>query len=312
MNERKTEGRDIVSQGTPRSEGEIGGSDRGSAGTLFVVATPIGNLGDMSHRALDALRNCSRVAAEDTRRTRALLNHFGIVGKPLDAIHAHSAPRDIQRLVAHLRAGETIALATDAGTPLVSDPGGEAVRAAIEAGLAVVPIPGASAVLTALVGSGLAGDGGFRFMGFLPRDGTSRHVTIAKVCNTEETVVLFEAPNRVQGTLADLAAATPHRGVCVARELTKLHEEFVRGTCGELAASPREWLGEVVLVLGPHVPDARESAVSDEDIVVRIRRDLEAGMHAKTIAERVAAWSGRPRRDIYERVLELKRSLPGA
>ena len=226
-------------------------------GTLFVVATPIGNLDDMTARAIETLRACDRVAAEDTRRTRALLTHFGIGGKPLEALHAHSTDEDVARMVEKLEAGEHVALVTDAGTPAVSDPGGEVVRAAIAAGVRVVPIPGASAVLAALAASGLASDAGVRFLGFLPRDGVARAEAITRACETPEPVVLFESPNRTTATLGDLAAATPSRGACVARELTKVHEEIVRGTCATLAALEREWIGEVAIVLGAHAPEAR-------------------------------------------------------
>ncbi len=276
-------------------------------GALFVVATPIGNLDDLSMRALATLRACDRIAAEDTRRTRGLLSHFGITGKPLEALHAHSDARDVARLVERLGAGESIALVTDAGTPAVSDPGTEVVRAAIAAGVRVIPIPGASAVLAALVASGLSGDAGFRFMGFLPRDGRARGEAIAVASATSEPVILFESPNRTGATLEELAAATPSRRACVARELTKMHEELTRGTLSELAATPREWIGEIVIVLGAHDPDARAEAVDDAAIDARIDRELAGGSHAKTIAERLAAWSGRPKREVYERVISRKK-----
>jgi 16S rRNA (cytidine1402-2'-O)-methyltransferase len=272
-------------------------------GTLFVVATPIGNLGDLSGRAIETLKACDRVVAEDTRRTRQLLAHLGIGGKPVDRLDAHSTERDVARTLDALRAGETIALVTDAGTPGVSDPGGAAVRAAIEAGETVVPIPGPSAVLAALVASGVAGDGGFRFVGFLPRSGPERHRAVTLVSATPETVVLFEAPARAEETLRDLAAATPKRPACVARELTKIHEEFVRGTLAALAADPREWRGEIVIVLGAHAPEDREIVADDAAIDARIEEALSRGEHAKAIAERLAAWSGRPRRDLYARVV---------
>jgi 16S rRNA (cytidine1402-2'-O)-methyltransferase len=276
-------------------------------GTLSVVATPIGNLQDMSARAIEALRTCDRVAAEDTRRTRALLTHFGIGGKPIEALHAHSSEEDVERLVGRLEEGEHVALVTDAGTPAVSDPGGDVVRAAIARGIRVVPIPGASAVLAALAASGLASDAGFRFVGFLPRDGVGRGEAIARVCDTPEPVVLFESPNRIGGTLADLAAATPERAACVARELTKVHEELVRGTCATLARLEREWIGEIVVVLGAHSPEARELAVDDAALDARIDAELARGLHAKTVAERLAAWCGKPRREVYERVVARKR-----
>jgi 16S rRNA (cytidine1402-2'-O)-methyltransferase len=275
-------------------------------GTLFVVATPIGNLGDLTLRAIETLKTCDRIAAEDTRRTRTLLAHLGIVRKPLDALHAHSSERDVARATEQLVAGESIALVTDAGTPAVSDPGTALVEAAVRAGVTVVPIPGASAVLAALVASGLAGDGRFRFVGFLPRDGTARREAIALVCATAETVILFEAPTRTTDTLSDLALATPTRSACIARELTKLHEELVRGTLDELANDTREWRGEVALVLGAYSPESRET-VDDAAIDARIDAELEAGVHAKSLAERLAAWSGRPKRDLYARVLSRKR-----
>ncbi len=280
--------------------------EKRAVGTLFVVATPIGNLGDLSARAIDTLRACDRVVAEDTRRTRGLLSHIGIAGKPLEAIHAHSTDRDIARLIEKLTHGESMAMVTDAGTPVVSDPGDALVKAAIAAQVTVVPIPGASAVLAALVASGLAGDAGFRFLGFLPRTGTGRHEAIARACATPEPVILFEAANRTQATLEDLARATPDRAVCIARELTKVHEEFLRGTLAELASEAREYIGEIVIVLGAHDPSAREIKIDDDSIDARIDHELGEGFHAKVIAERIAAWSGRPKREIYERVIDRK------
>ncbi len=276
-------------------------------GTLFVVATPIGNLGDITARALDTLRACERIVAEDTRRTRQLLSHFGIAGKKVDRLDAHASPRDVARVAGLLAGGESVAVVTDAGTPGVSDPGEALVEAAIAAGARVVPIPGPSAVLAALVASGLAGDGRFRFVGFLPREGSERREAIALVCATPEPVVVLEAANRVEKTMRELAEATPERPACVARELTKLHEELVRGTCAALAASGRGWIGEVVLVLGAHSPDAREALVSEADLDARIDEALARGDHAKGVAERLAAWSGRSKREIYERVVARKR-----
>lgn len=275
--------------------------------SLYVVATPIGNLGDVTARAVETLKAVDRIAAEDTRHTRKLLSHLGIAGKPLDALHGHSNERDVARLVERLLAGESIAVVSDAGTPVVSDPGDALVRAAIAAGVRVVPIPGASAVLAALVASGLAGGGAFRFMGFLPREGAARREAIATACATAETTILYESPERTAATLRELADATPDRPACIARELTKVHEELVRGTLRELAAREDAWRGEIVIVLGPHVPSAREATVDDAALDARIDEELGAGGHAKTIAERLAAWSGRPKRDVYERVVARKR-----
>jgi 16S rRNA (cytidine1402-2'-O)-methyltransferase len=281
------------------------------AGTLYVVATPIGNLGDLTLRAIDVLKSCDRVAAEDTRRTRQLLSHLGIEGKPLDALHAHSTARDVAKLVERLGAGESIALVTDAGTPAVSDPGDALVKAAIAASTRVVPIPGASAVLAALVASGLATGVGFRFVGFLARDGVARRDGVATLCATPEPVVIFESPERTQATLTELADAMPERPACVARELTKVHEEVVRGTLASLANDRDTWRGEIAIVLGGWSPDQRSEEIDDAAVDARIDRELEGGTHAKTVADVVAAWSGRPRRVIYERVVRRKSSRRG-
>ncbi len=276
-------------------------------GTLFLVATPIGNLGDMSTRALETLRTCERILAEDTRRTRQLLSHFGIPGKPIERLDAHASEHDVARVVARLMEGERVVLVTDAGTPGVSDPGEALVEAAIATGAAIVPIPGPSAVLAAITASGAAGDGRFRLVGFLPREGSARRDAIALVCETPEAVVLFEAANRVQRTLHELADATPERGACVARELTKVHEEFIRSKCVALAADPREWLGEIVIVLAPHAPADRNVRIDDAALDARIEEALAQGDHARSTADRLAAWSGRPRREVYERVVKRKK-----
>ena len=278
------------------------------AGILYVVATPIGNLADLTLRAIDTLRTSDRIAAEDTRRTRQLLSHLGIEGKPLDALHAHSSDRDVAKLVGRLASGESISLVTDAGTPAVSDPGDALVKAAIAANVRVVPIPGASAVLAALVASGLATGVGFRFIGFLPRDGAARRDGVATICATAEPVILFESPERTQATLAELADAMPERPACVARELTKMHEEVVRGTLALLATDRDAWRGEIAIVLGGWTPDMRSEVIDDVAIDARIDRELELGAHAKTVADVIAAWCGRPRREIYERVVRKKSS----
>jgi 16S rRNA (cytidine1402-2'-O)-methyltransferase len=272
-----------------------------AGGTLYVVATPIGNLADVTLRAIEILRTCDRVAAEDTRQTRKLLSHLGISGTPIEGLHAHSSDRDVARVIDALETGASVALVTDAGTPIVSDPGDALVREAIARGIRVVPIPGPSAVLAALVASGF-GSGGFRFFGFLPREGTSRHEAIARVCATPETAVLFESPERLQTTIDELASVTPNRAAAVARELTKLHEEVVHATLATLQRDT--WRGEIVLVLGPY--EVEESAIDDAALDARIDAELASGTHAKNIAERLAAWSGRPKREVYERVIRRK------
>lgn len=280
------------------------------AGALYVVATPIGNLSDLTLRAIDTLRTVHRIVAEDTRRTRALLSHLGISGKPVDRLDASASAADVARVTAKLALGESIALCTDAGTPVVSDPGTALVRAAARAGARVIPIPGPSAVMAALAVSGLC-TGGFRFLGFLPRSGEARRAALALARDTPETVVLFESPQRLTATLDDLAAQTPGREAVIARELTKLHEEIIPGTLADLAAGAagREWLGEVTLVLGPFEASADQdrAALSDEDLDRRIDADLAAGLRAKDIADTVAFETGRSRRELYARVIARKR-----
>jgi 16S rRNA (cytidine1402-2'-O)-methyltransferase len=275
-------------------------------GTLYVVATPIGNMGDVTLRAIETLRGVPIVAAEDTRRTRALLEQLGIAGKRLVSLHAHSSASVVERLASELAAGEDIAFATDAGTPLVSDPGSALVAGAIAVGARVVPVPGASAVLAAIVKSGLASDAGFRFMAFLPRDGSRRREAIERVASTPEPVVIFESAIRLAATLKELADAMPERVACVVREITKLYEEAIGGTLSELASDRREWRGEITLVLGSHRPEERQN-IDDQAIDARIHEALAGGAHAKAVAEQLAAWSGRPRRELYARVVAMKR-----
>lgn len=277
------------------------------AAVLYVVGTPIGNLGDITGRAADTLRAVDRVVAEDTRRTRTLLSHLGVEKKPLTSLEAHAGPEEVARVVAWLTAGQNVAVVTDAGMPSVSDPGSALVNAAARAGVRVVPIPGPSAVTAAIAASGLC-DGGFRFFGFLPRGGSARADALATVLATPEAVVFFEAPMRVAATLAEIVALCPTRQLVIARELTKVHEELLRGTVADIAAreSAREWLGEVTMVLGPDAEAGAGAKVDDERVDARIREELARGETAKTIAQRVAAWSGRSRREIYERVLDIK------
>ena len=220
-------------------------------GTLYVVATPIGNLGDVTRRAVETLEACPVVAAEDTRHTLKLLAHLGVAKKTLLALHEHSSDADVRRVLERLAAGEDVALVSDAGTPLVSDPGAELVEAAAAAGVRVVPIPGRAPSR----GAGGSGLGGVRSASRAFSRGTApRAAALLRVANEPAQVVLFEAPGRVAATLAELARSTPTRRAAVARELTKVHEEVVRGTLAELAdaAANRPWLGEVVLVLGAY------------------------------------------------------------
>jgi 16S rRNA (cytidine1402-2'-O)-methyltransferase len=277
------------------------------SGVLYVVATPIGHLGDLTERAISVLKAAHRIAAEDTRRTRGLLSHLGIAGKPVDRLDAHASEADVARLVERMSEGEDVALVTDAGTPVVSDPGTELVRAAAEANIRVVPIPGASAVMAALAASGLCA-GPFRFLGFLPRKGPERRAMLEVLRGTPETVVLFESPERTAETLSDLARIVPERRAALARELTKMHEEILRGSLTELAAiaAAREVLGEVTLVIGPGEPD-RAPEMSEDELDRRIDEGLARGRRPKDIADELALESGLSRRDLYARVVSRKR-----
>jgi 16S rRNA (cytidine1402-2'-O)-methyltransferase len=279
-------------------------------GTLYVVATPIGHLSDITLRAVEMLRAADRIVAEDTRRTRVLLAHLSIEKKPLTSLEAHAEPREIDRVVDWLGEGQNVALVTDAGVPGVSDPGSALVQAAVRARVRVVPIPGPSALTAAIAASGIV-TGGFRFFGFLPRAGTARAGALARILSTPESVVLFESPQRFSATLAELSQLCPGRAAVVAREMTKVHEEFLRGTVAELASPEREWLGEITLVLGPDPEAGAASNVTEQDLDARIEAELEHGAPAKAIAQRVAAWSGRSRREIYERVLAAKARAEG-
>jgi 16S rRNA (cytidine1402-2'-O)-methyltransferase len=274
--------------------------------TLYVVATPIGNLGDVTLRALEVLKAVPLVAAEDTRLTRRLFSRHGIATR-LVSYHARSAAGREAELLAHLRGGADLALVTDAGTPGVSDPGEGLVAAWAADGGAVVPIPGASAVLAAVSASGVAGPR-WAFEGFLPRSGRERRERLARIAADERGSVLFEAPGRVAATLRDLAAACGgERRAAVCRELTKIHESIVRGSLDELAAAARDGAiparGEFVLVVGGVEGSQRGSAADDEAAAERARADVERlvgeGIARGDAARRVAAATGIPRRQLY-------------
>jgi 16S rRNA (cytidine1402-2'-O)-methyltransferase len=272
--------------------------------SLVLVPTPIGNLGDITLRAIDTLRSAEHIVAEDTRHSRKLLAHLGIEGSKLSRLDANATDPDVQAVIDWAAAGQQVAVITDAGTPAVSDPGAALVRAALQRGVLVTALPGASAVTVAVAASGLV-DSAFRFLGFGSRSIQDRASMAASIAASPDPCVLFESPNRVEALLGELAEAMPARPVVVCRELTKLHEEFIRGTLAEVVSQPREWIGEVTIVLGPWEP-AQADAPGDEQIDQRIDEQLAQGGHTRTVAERVAAWSGRPKREIYARVLERK------
>jgi len=267
------------------------------AGTLYLVSTPIGNLGDMTHRAVEVLSSAALVIAEDTRHSRRLLDHYKI-STPLKSYHEHNEAKETPRLVARLGAGDSIALISDAGTPLISDPGSRLVAAALEANLPVVPIPGASAVMAAIVGSGMPLER-FTFLGFLPRKGRERSEMIADVVASHSTVVMFEAANRVGATLDALAdAGGGNRPAVVARELTKQFEEFKRGSVAELAGVYKEVdpKGEVVLVIG----GAEKSTVSESELSDAARKLRASGNSPRDVMEQLMSGLGAPRNLAYK------------
>lgn len=273
-------------------------------GTLYVVATPLGNLGDLSPRAAETLKRVAAVAAEDTRRTRPLLAHVGS-GAELVSVHAHSPAAAIERVLRQLAGGRDVALVTDAGTPAVSDPGVALVAAARARDFPVVTVPGPTAVAAALAVSGLSADR-YLFLGFLPRKGGERQRLLDTIAQSEWTVVVFEAPNRTAELLDDLVATcgAERRGV-VARELTKLFEETRDGTLAELAGYYRDTppRGEVtVIVSGTGVP-AREAPRPDPE--ARARALLAEGMTRRDVADRLAQETGISRNSAYRLVNEL-------
>jgi 16S rRNA (cytidine1402-2'-O)-methyltransferase len=266
------------------------------AGRLVVCPTPIGNLEDVTLRVLSALRDADVVACEDTRRTRVLLERYGVQAT-LVSYHEHNEPARASELVGRMRAGEVVALVSDAGMPLVSDPGYVLVQACVAAGLEVEVLPGPSAVLAALVAAALPADV-WRFVGFLPR----KKAALAGVLSSAETLVAFESPRRVASTLAVLASLDPERPVAVCRELTKVHEEVVRGTASSLAARYAEAppRGEVVLVVGGAPEGAGELDVAAD----AVRRLVEAGARARPAAGVVAELTGVPANELYRAVAE--------
>jgi 16S rRNA (cytidine1402-2'-O)-methyltransferase len=272
---------------------------------LFVVGTPIGNLSDITLRAIETLKSAHRILAEDTRRTRTLLNHLGITGKPLASIEAHVSEQRLQGLLHFLEQGENLALVTDAGMPAVSDPGAKFVKLARDAGFAVEVVPGPSALTAAIALSGLV-EGPFYFAGFLPRQGSRRTHAMERLMQPGIAAVLFEAGNRTTATLRDLAAREPNRHAAVCRELTKLHEEVTTGTLAELAGVEREWRGEVVIVLAESTQADTAGTLEctlDDD---RLVQELESGKTVRDILD-ASGFTGRQRRSLYARLLELQR-----
>jgi 16S rRNA (cytidine1402-2'-O)-methyltransferase len=275
------------------------------SGRLFIVATPIGNLSDVTLRALEVLREVPLIAAEDTRLTRRLLDRHGITTH-MTSYHARSAPGRLAELLTHLRGGADLALVTDAGTPAISDPGEDLIAAWGGEGGTVVPIPGASAVMAVVAASGVAGPR-WAFEGFLPRSGRDRRERLARIATDDRGTVIYEAPGRVAATLVDLAKACgAERPGAIGRELTKLHEEIVRGTLGELADRARSGeltlRGEFALVVGARPERSSQDAARDADpadALAEVERLVAAGTPRGEAARQVAAATGIPRRRLY-------------
>ena len=279
------------------------GSQHYPAGALYVVATPIGNLADITLRALHVLQLMDAIACEDTRHTQQLLRAYGIDSKVLIALHEHNEREAAAQVMERLQAGARVAYVSDAGTPAVSDPGARLAAACAQAGLRVLPLPGASSVTTAVSAAGLAGDGAFVFQGFLPAKAGERQAAVAALAGEPRAVVLLEAPHRI-GPLAEALAALGARAVTVARELTKQFEQIATVACAELpawlAADAQRRRGEFVLVLHPAAAGA---GADDGDRVLRL---LLAELPLKSAVKLAAEITGAPRNSLYERALALQ------
>ena len=276
-----------------------------SAGSLVLVATPIGNLGDMTQRAIEALQNADVICCEDTRHSGKLLAHFGVTGKKLIVINEHTEYDAREEIVSLVSSGSIVALVTDAGTPGISDPGERLVVAVVEAGGNVTAVPGASALTMALVISGLP-TSRFVFEGFLPRSGAERTDRLAMTTTESRTIVLYEAPHRLAKTLSDLTTACgAMRRVVLARELTKLHEQIWRGTLQDanMLVAATEPRGEYVIILEPAKPPAPPT---DEELVAAIKAEIAKGVSRKDSAARVSARFGVAKRHVYELALQVR------
>ena len=270
-----------------------------SVGTLFVVATPIGNLEDITLRALRVLRDVDIIAAEDTRRTAKLLAHHAIPTSTV-SFHEHNSRSRIPQLLSRLQAGQKVALVTDAGTPGVSDPGVELVRACVEAGVPVDPIPGASAPLAAAIASGFPLEP-LTILGFPPTKAKDRSAWFLVASSISGTLCFFEAPHRISRTLTEAAEYFGKRPIVVGRELTKVHQEFLRGTAQELAGRLDAPRGEFTVVVGPGEIRSNDAIlVSDEQLAAEFGQDTEtAGLRRREAVARLARRYGRPVREVY-------------
>jgi len=278
------------------------------AGSLYVVSTPIGNLDDITVRAVETLRSVGLVAAEDTRRTALLLKHFGLT-TPTTSLHEHNETQKIPQLIRQLANGVNIALVSDAGTPVVADPGQRLIAKAIEEGIRVVPIPGASAVTAALAASGYPADS-FVFAGFAPSKSNDRKSWLLALVDEPRTVVFFEAPHRIAKTLSDMAGVFGDRPIIVARELTKLHEQIVRTTAREATGAAIPERGEFTIVLGPVAPSQITENVDDDELSSFFYQMTDKRKSRRQAIAATAAKFGLSTNDVYARLERLKPARP--
>jgi 16S rRNA (cytidine1402-2'-O)-methyltransferase len=287
------------------------------SGTLYLIATPIGNLEDITLRALRILREVDLIACEDTRHTRKMLSHFNI-SKPTVSYHEHNERERTNELIAKLEEGTSIALVSDAGTPLLSDPGFQLTSQAIAQGISVIPVPGASALVTAIAASGLPVNE-FSFAGFLPPKKAARRARLIELANYQGTLIFYEAPHRIKETLSDTLEILGNRQTVIAREMTKLHEEFLRGRLSEVitATQHRTLKGEIVLLIGPKGDDNQRRPVIDStgtigeteshSILAEVERLVrEEGLDNKGALKRVARAQGISKSEAYRRMLAEK------
>jgi 16S rRNA (cytidine1402-2'-O)-methyltransferase len=273
-------------------------------GTLYIVPTPIGNLEDITLRALRVLRQVSLIAAEDTRTTRILLKHYEIP-TPLTSYHEHNKLTKLETVFNALASGD-VALVSDAGTPGISDPGYELIREAISRGVTIVPLPGANAAITALVASGLPTDG-FVFLGFLPKKDKARSEALEVVASETRTLIAYESPNRLTDLLEAIGETLGDRPVCVAREITKIYEEFFRGTVSAVLAHYTEHppRGEIVVLIGG-APEQVQAKWDEAEVRAALREQLGMGVSLKDAAKVISATAGWDRRAVYDLGLDVK------
>jgi len=277
-------------------------------GTLYIIPTPIGNLGDLTARALETLKQVDKVAAEDTRTARKLFTHFGI-DTPLVSFHEYSAESRVTSLVQQLENGQSIGLVSEAGTPGISDPGFALIRTAITAGIPLVSLPGPCAAITALTASGLPMNE-YYFVGFLPTKKSARNKRLAELAEISATMIFYESPRRLKATLAAVAAAFGNRNICIARELTKIYEEYIRGSVEDIIAreSDRNWRGEITLVVaGVSKEDQKQDTVDPLPLKKRLQELEESGkLSTRDMVDVLQAeFPGWQKKDIYRLVLDV-------